>query len=82
LIYEGRSTITGWSLLLWPLSKIKGGGQSMIKEKSLEEGYMLPPLPAEQNEALARTPADELLQLPMPGPDAVPNSGAAHGISK
>jgi NAD(P)-dependent dehydrogenase (short-subunit alcohol dehydrogenase family) len=44
--------------------------------------YMPAPLPREQEEALARTPADELLQLPFLGPDAVPNSGTAYGLSK
>jgi NAD(P)-dependent dehydrogenase (short-subunit alcohol dehydrogenase family) len=45
-------------------------------------GYMPPPLPPDQDRALAFTAADQLLQLPMLGPEAVPNSGAAYGLSK
>ena len=45
-------------------------------------GYMPAHLRAEQDEALARTPADELLQLPFLGPAAITNSGIAYGISK
>ncbi|MBK9124862.1 MAG: SDR family oxidoreductase [Chloroflexi bacterium] len=45
-------------------------------------GYMPAALPPEQADALARTPADELLQLPFLSADAVPNSGAAYGLSK
>ena len=35
-----------------------------------------------QDEALARTPADDLLKLPFLAADVVPNSGAAYGLSK
>ena len=59
---------------------IAPGGAGLVI--SSMAGYMPPPLPPEQNKALAHTPADELLQLPFLGPDAVPNSGAAYGISK
>ena len=45
-------------------------------------GHMLPPLPAEQNEALARTPAGELAQLPFLQRDIVTNSGAAYALAK
>jgi NAD(P)-dependent dehydrogenase (short-subunit alcohol dehydrogenase family) len=43
---------------------------------------MLPPLPAEQNQALSATPADDLVQLPMLQPDAVPSSGFAYALAK
>jgi NAD(P)-dependent dehydrogenase (short-subunit alcohol dehydrogenase family) len=43
---------------------------------------MIPPLPAEQNEALARTPARELHQLPFLQPGVVTSSGIAYAISK
>ena len=59
---------------------ITPGGTGIII--SSMAGYMMPPLPTEQDEALARTPADELLQLPFLQPDAVPDSGTAYGLSK
>jgi hypothetical protein len=43
---------------------------------------MLPPLPTEQNQALANTPADELDQLPFLQPDVLNNSGAAYALAK
>jgi NAD(P)-dependent dehydrogenase (short-subunit alcohol dehydrogenase family) len=39
-------------------------------------------MPADQECALAHTPADELLALPFLQSDALPNSGAAYAISK
>src|SRR5919199_935537 len=47
-----------------------------------QAGYMLPPLPPDQNEALAHTPADHLAHLPFLQPAVVTNSGAAYAISK
>src|SRR4051794_32644153 len=41
-----------------------------------------PPLDPQTAHALAFTPVEELLALPVLGPDAVPNSGAAYAISK
>lgn len=45
-------------------------------------GYRLPPLSAEQNAALATTPVEKLLDLPMLQPDQVKDSGHAYTISK
>ena len=45
-------------------------------------GHMLPPLSAEQNKALAFTPADELLALPFLSGQAVPNSMLAYIMAK
>ncbi len=45
-------------------------------------GYMLPLLEPGQEAALARTPADKLLQLPFLAAAAVSTSAAAYGISK
>ena len=56
------------------------GGAGLII--SSMAGYMLPALPAEQDHALAFTPADELLQLPFLSADAVPNSMIAYMIAK
>ena len=58
---------------------IAPGGAGVII--SSMAGYMVPPLEPAQEEALARTPADELLQLPFLGEQAVPTS-AAYGLSK
>ena len=43
---------------------------------------MIPPLPQDQNEALARTPAAELAQLPFLQPEFITNSGIAHAVAK
>jgi NAD(P)-dependent dehydrogenase (short-subunit alcohol dehydrogenase family) len=45
-------------------------------------GHMLPALPAEQDHALAFTPADELLALPFLSQEAVPNSMVAYMMAK
>lgn len=45
-------------------------------------GHMPPPLPVDQDQALAFTPADELLALPFLQADAVPDSMVAYGLSK
>jgi NAD(P)-dependent dehydrogenase (short-subunit alcohol dehydrogenase family) len=45
-------------------------------------GHRLPPLTAEQNAALATTPTDELLALPMLQPNQVTDSLHAYQISK
>lgn len=61
-------------------SVIASGGAGVVI--SSMAGYMPPPLPREQDQALASTPADELLGLPFLGSEAIPNSGAAYGMSK
>jgi NAD(P)-dependent dehydrogenase (short-subunit alcohol dehydrogenase family) len=45
-------------------------------------GHMLPALAPEADRALAVTPVDGLLDLPMLSPQQVPNSGAAYALSK
>jgi hypothetical protein len=45
-------------------------------------GHMPPPLDPERAHAPAYTPTDDLLGLPILGPEAVPNSGAAYAIFK
>jgi NAD(P)-dependent dehydrogenase (short-subunit alcohol dehydrogenase family) len=49
----------------------RGGAGVVIASQS---GHRLPPLSVEQNKALATTPAEELLQLPMLEPDQVKDS--------
>jgi NAD(P)-dependent dehydrogenase (short-subunit alcohol dehydrogenase family) len=57
----------------------RGGAGVVIASQS---GHRLPALTAEQNAALATTPADELLTLPMLQPDQVSDSLHAYQISK
>jgi NAD(P)-dependent dehydrogenase (short-subunit alcohol dehydrogenase family) len=47
-----------------------------------KSGHRLPPLSTEQNAALATTPVEELLNLPMVQPDQVKDSLHAFQISK
>jgi NAD(P)-dependent dehydrogenase (short-subunit alcohol dehydrogenase family) len=56
-----------------------GGAGVMIASMS---GHRLPPLTAEQNAALATTPTEDLLKLPMLQPDQVKDSLHAYQISK
>ena len=56
-----------------------GGAGVVIASQS---GHRLPPLPVEQNTALATTPVEELLSLPMLQPDQVTDSLRAYQISK
>jgi NAD(P)-dependent dehydrogenase (short-subunit alcohol dehydrogenase family) len=59
---------------------IAPGGSALVV--SSMAGYMSPALPREQDQALAFTPADELLQLPFLGPNAVTDSMKAYILSK
>lgn len=59
---------------------IAPGGAGLVV--SSQAGHMFPPLPPEQERALAMTPAKELLDLPFLSADAVPNSAVAYGIAK
>ena len=56
-----------------------GGAGVVIASQS---GHRLPPLSVEQNTALATTPVEELLKLPMLQPDQVKESLHAYQISK
>ena len=56
-----------------------GGAGIVIASQS---GHRLPPLSVEQNAALATTPVDELLDLPMVQPNQVKDSLHAYQISK
>jgi NAD(P)-dependent dehydrogenase (short-subunit alcohol dehydrogenase family) len=57
----------------------RGGAGIVIASQS---GHRLPPLSVEQNKALATTPVEELLQLPMLQPDHVKDALHAYQISK
>ena len=57
----------------------QGGAGVVISSMA---GYMFPPLDRGQEEALARTPADDLLYLPFLAPEVVSDSGSAYGMAK
>jgi NAD(P)-dependent dehydrogenase (short-subunit alcohol dehydrogenase family) len=59
---------------------IAAGGSGVVIAS--QAGHMISPLPAEQHQALATTPADELPALPFLQPDVVTSSGAAYALAK
>ena len=71
----------GTALVLEEFGKViaRGGAGVVIASQS---GHRLPPLSAEQNAALAMTPVEELLKLPMLQPDQVKDPLHAYQISK
>lgn len=73
--------LIGTAYVLEAFGQVIAAGGSGIVIAS-QAGHMLPPLPAEQNEALARTPARDLVNLPFLAPEVVSNSGAAYALSK
>jgi NAD(P)-dependent dehydrogenase (short-subunit alcohol dehydrogenase family) len=73
--------LLGTALVLEEFGRVIGSGGAGLVVSSMA-GHMPPPFAREQDEALARTPADELLQLPFLQPALVPDSGAAYALSK
>ncbi len=73
--------LVGTAIFLEEFGRVIAWGGAGLVISSMA-GYMLPALDPEQDHALAWTPADELLQLPMLSPEAVDNSGAAYAIAK
>ena len=71
----------GTALVLEEFGKVIARGGSGIVIASMS-GHRLPALTPEQDQALARTPVDELLALPMLQPDRVTNPLNAYQISK
>jgi len=73
--------LVGTAIFLEELGRViaRGGAGLVISSMA---GHMLPALEPAQDQALAQTPADELLQLPMLAAEAIPNSGAAYAIAK
>ena len=71
----------GTALVLEEFGKVIacGGAGVVIASQS---GHRLPPLATEQNAALATTPVEELLKLPMLQPDLVKDSLHAYQLSK
>jgi NAD(P)-dependent dehydrogenase (short-subunit alcohol dehydrogenase family) len=71
----------GVALVLEEFGEVVAPGGAGVVISSMA-GHMIPALPPDQDTALARTPADELLQLPFLDADAIPTSGAAYAIAK
>ena len=76
-----RVDLYGTALVLEEFGNViaRGGAAVVIASQS---GHRLPPLSAEQNAALATTPVEELLALPMLQPDQVKDPLHAYQISK
>lgn len=73
--------LLGVALVLEEFDRVIAPGGAGLVISSMA-GHMLPPLEPSQEHALAHTPADELLQLPFLGEEAVPHSAAAYTLSK
>jgi NAD(P)-dependent dehydrogenase (short-subunit alcohol dehydrogenase family) len=71
----------GTALVLDEFGNVIARGGSGVVIASMA-GYRLPPLSVEQNRALATTPVEQLLDLPMLQPDQVKESGYAYTIAK
>ncbi len=76
-----RVDLYGTALVLEEFGAViaRGGAGIVIASQS---GHRLPPLTAEQNAALATTPVEELLNLPMLQPGQVQDSLHAYQLSK
>ena len=73
--------LNGTALVLEEFGNIVARGGSCVVIASMS-GHRLPALTAEQDKALATTPADELLALPMLQPDKVTDPLNAYQIAK
>lgn len=71
----------GTALVLEEFGKVIGEGGSGVMIAS-QSGHRLPPLSIEQNNALATTPVEDLLKLPMLQPDQVNDTLHAYQLSK
>ena len=76
-----RVDLYGTALVLEEFGNViaRGGAGVVIASQS---GHRLPPLSVEQNAALATTPVEELLDLPMLQPDQMKDSLHAYQLSK
>ncbi len=71
----------GTALLLEEVGRVIAAGGTGVVIAS-QSGHRLPPLSTDDNRALATTPVEELLQLPLLQPDAVKDSLHAYQLSK
>jgi NAD(P)-dependent dehydrogenase (short-subunit alcohol dehydrogenase family) len=73
--------LLGVALVLEAFAGVVAYGGAAVVISSMA-GHMMPPLPADQEQALAHTAADELLGLPFVGAEQITDPGMAYGISK
>ena len=73
--------LVGTAFVLEEFGRVIAAGGAGIVISSMA-GYMPAPLDPAHEAALAHTPADELLALPILSPEAVPTSGAAYALAK
>lgn len=73
--------LLGTALVLEEFGNVISSGGAGIVISSMA-GYMSPPFRQEMDEALARTPCDDLLKLTYLQPASVPDSNAAYVIAK
>lgn len=73
--------LVGVAFVLEEFGRVIAPGGSGVVIAS-QAGHMIPPLPSEQHQALAATPADELGRLPFLQPHLMTNSGAAYALAK
>jgi NAD(P)-dependent dehydrogenase (short-subunit alcohol dehydrogenase family) len=71
----------GTALVLEEFGNVIASGGAGVVIASMA-GYRLPSLTTEQDKALATTPTDQLLALPMLQPDQITDSGQAYMVSK
>jgi NAD(P)-dependent dehydrogenase (short-subunit alcohol dehydrogenase family) len=73
--------LLGTALVLDEFGEVVGPGGAGVVIASMA-GHMFPPLTADQERALAHTPARELLELEFVSPQKVTDPGMAYGIAK
>jgi NAD(P)-dependent dehydrogenase (short-subunit alcohol dehydrogenase family) len=73
--------LLGVALVLDAFGKVIAPGGAGVVVASMA-GYLFPAFTAEQERALAQTPAHELLTLPYVSPGIVTDSGLAYGLAK
>jgi NAD(P)-dependent dehydrogenase (short-subunit alcohol dehydrogenase family) len=76
-----RVDLLGVALVLEAFGKVIAPGGAGVVIASMA-GHQVPALTAEQEQALARTSARDLLELPHVNPDNVTNSALAYGLAK
>ncbi|ALJ22352.1 SDR family oxidoreductase [Microbacterium sp. No. 7] len=72
--------LLGTALVLEEFGSVVAEGGAGVVISSMGGHFVS--LPAELEQQLAQTPTDELLDLPLLSPQALPNSGAAYSIAK
>ncbi|HVX22200.1 MAG TPA: SDR family oxidoreductase [Acidimicrobiales bacterium] len=76
-----RVDLAGAAYVLEEFGQVVADGGAGVVISSMA-GYLATPLDAEQESALARTPADQLLLLPFASPEVVTDPADAYGLAK